>query len=88
MEPFVRMSAKCSKEDVDIPDSGLMNVEKKFRRKHFDGDDSTMEEAISQSEAYHIGSGEQVEASVETAPKAVPRSLKRKRIDTPVFDAK
>ena len=46
MEPFVRMGEVCSKEDVDIQDSGLMNVEKKSKRKYFDGDDSTTEESI------------------------------------------
>ena len=35
-----------SKEDVAIPYCGMMNVEKKFRRKYFDGDDSTTEESI------------------------------------------
>ena len=58
MEPFVRMGAECSKEDVDIPDSGLLNVEKNSRRKHFDSNDSITEESISHSEAYHIESGE------------------------------
>ena len=76
MEPFVRMGEICSEEDVDIQDNGLMNVEKKSKRKHFDGDDSTSKESIGHNEAYHTESGEQVEASEETAPKAVSRGLK------------
>ena len=47
MEPFGRMDEEFSEEEVDIPYSGMMNVEKKSRRKHFDGDDSTTEESIS-----------------------------------------
>ena len=78
MEPFVRMGEVYSEEDVDSQDSGLMNVEKKSRRKQFDSDESTTEESISQSEAYHTESREQVEASEETAPKVVPRGLKQK----------
>ena len=46
MEPFVRMGEVFSEEDVNIPYSGMMNVEKKSRRKHFDGNDSTTEESI------------------------------------------
>ena len=78
IKPFVRMGEVYSEEDVDSQDSGLMNVEKKSRRKQFDGDDSTTEESISQSKAYHTESREQVEASEETAPKAIPRGLKQK----------
>ena len=33
MESFVRMGEICSKKDVDIPSMGMMNVEKKYRRK-------------------------------------------------------
>ena len=43
METFVRMGAECFEEYIDIPNSGLRNVEKKSRQKHFVGDDSTTE---------------------------------------------
>ena len=42
MEPFARMGEVCSEEDVDIPDTGMMNVKKKSRQKYFDSDDSTI----------------------------------------------
>ena len=82
------MGEVCSEQDVEIQDNGMMNVKKKNRLKHFDGDDSTMEESIGQSEAYHTESGEQNEASDKTAPKAILRGLKQKRIGSPIFDAK
>ena len=86
METFVRMGRECSEEYVDIPDNGWRNVEKKFRRKHFGSDDSTTEESIGHTEAYHTESGEQVEASDDSAPKAIPIGVKRKRIGTLVID--
>ena len=86
METFVKMGAECSKEYVDILDSGRRNVEKKSRRKHLDSDDSTTEESIGHTEVYHTESGEQVEAREETALKVVPTSVKRKRIGSLVID--
>ena len=86
METFVRMGGKCFEEYVDIPNSGRRNVEKKCRRKYFGSDDSTTEESIRHTEAYHTESGEQVEASDEIAPKAVPTGGKQKRIGTPIID--
>ena len=78
METFVRMGGECFEKYVDIPYSGRRNVEKKFRRKLFDSDDSTMEESIGHTEAYHTESGEHVETSDKTAPKAVPTGMKQK----------
>ena len=86
METHVRMGGECSKEYVDIPDNGWRNVEKKFRRKIFGSDDSTMEESIGHTEAYHTENGEQVEASDDFAPKAIPTSVKQKQIGTLVID--
>ena len=80
MEPFVRMDGECSEKYVDIPDSGRRNVEKKSRCKYFDNEDSTTEESIRHTKAYYIKNGEQVETSDETAPKAIPTGIKRKRI--------
>ena len=88
METFVRMDIEYSKEYVNIPDSGRKNVEKKSRQKHVDSNDSTTEESIEHTEAYHSESGEQVEASEETALKAVPIVVKRKRIGSPIIHAK
>ena len=79
MEPY-------SQEDVDIQDSGMVNVEKKTGLKDLDGDDSTSEESISHSEAYHTESGENDESSEETATKVVKRRMKRKQVDCHVFD--
>ena len=87
MEPIVRMGEVCSEQDVEIQDSGMMKVKKKNRLKHFDGNDSTTEESIGLSKAYHTESREQDEASEETGPKAILRGLKRKKIGSPVFDA-
>ena len=86
METFVRMSGECSEEYVDILGSERRNVEKKCRRKYFGSDYSTTEESIGYTKAYHTESGEQVEASDETAPKAVPTGVKRNQIGTPVID--
>ena len=86
METFVKMGGECFEEYIGIPNSGRRNVEKKSRRKHFGSDDSTTEESIGYTEAYHIESGEQVEASDESALKAVPTGVKQKRIGTPVID--
>ena len=85
METFVRMDVECSEEYIDIPDSGRRNVEKKSKLKHVDSDDSTMEESIEHIKAYHSESEEHVEASEETAPKAVPIGVKRKQIGSPVI---
>ena len=87
METFVRMGAKSSEKYIDIPDSGWRNVEKKSRRKYFDSDDSTTEEAIGHTEAYHSESGEQVEASKETAPKVVLTGVKQKQIGSLIIHA-
>ena len=62
------------------------NVEKKTKQKDFDGNDSTIEESIGQSEAYHTESREHDEPSEESAPKAVLRRMERKRIGSHVFD--
>ena len=70
------MGGECSEEYIDIPDSGRRNVEKKSRQKYFGSDDSTLEESIAHIEAYHTESGEQGEASDETAPKAVSTGVK------------
>ena len=86
METFARMGGECSEEYIDIPDSGRRNVEKKSRQKYFGSDDSTSEESIMHIEAYYTESGEQGEASDETASKVVPTGMKRKRIGTPVID--
>ena len=56
MEPIVRMGEICSEQDVEIQDSDMMNV--KNRLQHFDDDDSTTEESIGLSKAYHTESGE------------------------------
>ena len=85
LEPFIRMDEVCS-EDVDILNSGNLNVEKKARQKHFDGDDSTMEESISQSKAYHTESREYDEPSEKTATKALLRRMKQKRLGSHVLD--
>ena len=58
MEPIVRMGEVCSEQDVEIQDSDMMNVKKKNRLEHFDDDDSTTEESIGLSKAYHTESGE------------------------------
>ena len=76
MEPFGRMDEAFS-EEVDIPYSGMMNVEKKCRRKNSNGDDSTTEDSFGQSEAYHTESGQHDEYSEEIAPKAISRGLKQ-----------
>ena len=86
MEPLIRMVEVCSEEDVDIPDSGMLNVEKKVGQKDFNGDDSTTEESIGQNEAYHIESGEHDESSEESASKAISRRMERKRNGSHVFD--
>ena len=52
------MDKECSEEYVDILDSDWRNVEKKFRRKYFGSNDSTTEESIGHTEAYHTESGE------------------------------
>ena len=74
--------------EVRDTDSGRRNVEKKSRRNHFDSDDSTTEESFGHTEAYHTESREHVEASEETTLKAVPTSVKQKRIGTPVINTK
>ena len=76
METSVRMGGECSKEYVDIPDNGRRTVEKKSRRNYYGSDDSTTEESIGHTETYHTESGEQEEASDETALKAVPIGVK------------
>ena len=86
METFVRVGGECSEEYVDIPDSGRRNVKKKSRQNHFGSDDSTIEESIGHTEAYHTESGEQIEASDKTTPKAIPTGVKRKRIGTLVIN--
>ena len=58
METFGGMDGECSKEYVDIPDSGRRNVEKKSRQKYFGSVDSTTKESIGHTEAYHTESGE------------------------------
>ena len=82
METFRSMGAECSKEYVDIPDSDQRNVKEKCRRKHVESDDSATVESIGHTKSYQTESGEQDEASDETAPKAVPTSMKRKRCGT------
>ena len=76
LEPLIRMVEVCSEEDFDIPDSSMLNVEKKAGQKDFDGDDSTTKESIGQSEAYHTKSGKHDEPIEETATKAVSRRMK------------
>ena len=80
------MVKACSEEDVDIQDGGMVNVEKKVGVKDLDGDDSTTEESISQSEAYPIERGENDEPSEETTTKVISRRMKRKQIDSSFFD--
>ena len=80
------MVKACSEEDVDIQDGGMVNVEKKVGVKDLDGDDSTTEESISQSEAYPIERGENDEPSEESTTKAISRRMKQKQIGSPFFD--
>ena len=87
METFRSMGAECSEEFVDIPDSDQMNVKEKCRRKYVESDDSATEESIGHTESYQTESRQQNRASDETAPKAVPTSMKQKRSGTVGNDA-
>ena len=65
------MVEACSQKDVDIQESGMVNVEKKTRLKALDGDDSTTKESIGESKVYYTNSGENNESNEETTTKTI-----------------